>query len=257
MTRRHGTRAKYSAERCRCDACRAANNRYAKWRQVTGNVDLVDAAPAREHIAALRAAGIGRRTIAARSGVAESVITRITGVDKSRPARRVRRSTLSAILAVTAEPPDGTPVDGNGTRLRLRALVAIGWTQRELAQRLGWTDSNFSSLIHGRRHRNVSAGTRDAVIRLYEALSMTPGSSARSRARAAANGWVPSLGLDDDRIDDPTYTPDPGVARRDRAYTAREDVLELLALGETHAAIAARLGISEAAVDRARYGRSA
>lgn len=58
-----------------------------------------------------------------------------------------------------------------------------------------------------------------------------------------------------DRVDE----PDPPGARRNGRddLQTRESIHELFAMGETHAAIASRLGISEAAVDRARYRRRA
>lgn len=43
--------------------------------------------------------------------------------------------------------------------------------------------------------------------------------------------------------------------RRATVRATGDDIRELLAMGETHAAIAARFGITEAAVDRARYDR--
>jgi hypothetical protein len=75
---RHGTRAAYVKDRCRCAACTAANTAasriatreriYGRWRP------YVDAGPVREHIAALRAAGIGVERIAHLAGLSVSHI---------------------------------------------------------------------------------------------------------------------------------------------------------------------------------------
>jgi hypothetical protein len=60
---RHGTRAAYVKDRCRCPDCTAANtaaSRSATREQTYGRWHpYVNAGPVREHITALRAAGIG------------------------------------------------------------------------------------------------------------------------------------------------------------------------------------------------------
>jgi hypothetical protein len=69
--RRHGQRATYIVDGCRCLPCRAANSAYGTRRvrqRAYGRVAYVDAAPARAHLEFPRAAGMGHRTIAKRAG---------------------------------------------------------------------------------------------------------------------------------------------------------------------------------------------
>jgi transcriptional regulator with XRE-family HTH domain len=94
--------------------------------------------------------------------------------------------------------------------------VALGWSQSQLAQRLGWTPANFGPLVHGRRPC-VNQATADRVAALYDSLSMTPPPCSTARERAAATRarayakrrrWLPPLAWDDDGLDDPDYCPE-------------------------------------------------
>lgn len=237
----HGTRSSY-VRGCKCADCRAANTRYAKlakYRSDRGISTLVDAAPVRAHLELLRANGVGKRTIAQRAGVAQTVVNRLIGIDHSRPAQRVHPNTARKLLAVTLDDlADGQTVPGIGTQRRLQALVAIGWTQAALAARIGWTLGNLNALVHGRR--DVAAATHRLVADLYDELSMRPGPSQRARNLAARRSWAPPLAWDD--IDNPNEQP--AERRSARQGVAVEDVLELYQAGETPDAIAQRFGIS-------------
>ncbi len=95
-----------------------------------------------------------------------------------------------------------------GTRRRIQALSAIGWTYGDLAERLGVTRSAVHHLTDERPR--IEATTARRITALYDRLSMTPGPSAITRARALAAGWPPPLAWDDDTIDDPTAKPSLG-----------------------------------------------
>lgn len=128
-----------------------------------------------------------------------------------------------AILAV--EPtldalPGGTVIDASGTRRRIQALVAIGWSQSKIAARLGWTPANLSALL--RRDRTVAATAR-AVRDLYEELwDQAPPedthrdkiAAARARNHATKCGWLPPAAWDDDLIDIPDDQLPAELARR-------------------------------------------
>lgn len=244
----HGTRSSY-VKGCKCDLCRAANARYtkvAKYRSDKGISTLVDAAPVKAHLQQLRAAGVGRRTIAARSGVSLTVISRLIGIDRHRPARRIHPDTARKLLAVTtSDQADGTFIDATGARRRLQALVTLGWTQTEIAARIGWTTANLNRITLGHVD-NITRGTHQLIDELYEQLSMLPGPSQRARGVAQRRGWLPPLAWDD--IDDPTEQPTGDFIRRhDRIDPL--DVQELHQAGETKDAIAQRLGIARSSVD--------
>ena len=250
--RKHGVRSTYVAGGCRCPLCCAANTRYAKWRELHGTI-LVDSTPARTHIAVLRAAGVGRREIASRAGVSPTVVTRLAGVDRNRPANRVRPDTLAAILAVTID--DLAPaavVDATGTRRRMQALIAIGWTQTDLASRIGVTLSTLNALVNERWHQ-VQHSTHLRARDVFDDLSGTPGRSPRARTMAARRGWTAPLTWDDDTIDDPTAVPDgaaPAHAKRTRDEVL-EDFLDTWDshLGDVQVA-AFRLGVTPTALER-------
>lgn len=280
-TRTHGSRACYvwgpgpgPGAGCRCAACTEANRAdhqrrerlrlYGQWQP------FVDAAPVREHLETLRHAGIGWRRAAALAGVSTATISRILYGRAGRPPTRgVRRETAAAILTVRpgigALAPSAL-VDATGTRRRLQALVATGWTQAQIAARLGMLGGNFGQLL---RRQQVTVATARAVSGLYDELwNQPPPESAHrekiaaSRARnyAAARDWPPPLGWDDDSsdghgIDDPDATPAPGWKRSERR-TQRSaqvvpDALWLMAQGFTREQAAQRLGLSRAGLEKA------
>lgn len=97
-----------------------------------------------------------------------------------------------------------------GTRRRLQALAALGWSQREIARRLDVTQAQVHLWATDTGPTFVLATTAAPIAALYEQLCMTPGPAARTRAYAAAAGWAPPLAWDDD-IDDPAARPDLGA----------------------------------------------
>lgn len=219
MTRPHG-RARYVLDKCRCDVCRAANrdyerNRYRQ-RGYGREADRVDAAPVREYIRQLQAAGMGLRLIAKRSRVARQTLqTILTGKPHKNqpPTVRVLPETAAKILAVTPVYTRGSLVDATGTCRRLQALVACGWSGTKLAEQLGITRANYGAMF---RQRYVTARRAVEVRSLYDRLwNVAPPNEthrdriAMSRALklAADRGWVRPAMWDDDQIDNPTAVP--------------------------------------------------
>jgi transcriptional regulator with XRE-family HTH domain len=280
-TRAHGTRARYAhgpgpgkGPGCRCGDCTAANRaaetkrshaiRYGRWQP------YVDAAPVREHLDALFAAGIGRRRVGELAGVSSGSLSKILYGARGRPpSRRVRPQTAAAILAVKPGPEQLAPgalVDITGTRRRAQALVATGWSQARLAGELGLTPANFCAMLRGDQ---VTAATAQAVGGLYDRLWNQPPpehdqrtriAASRARHHAEREGWVPPLAWDDDQIDDPDSRPAEGWKRpaRTRRTSAElaEDAQELIRRqGYTREHAAGRLGVSlsnlEQAISRA------
>lgn len=230
---------------------------YGRWQS-----GYVDAGPSRQHVLALRAAGMGRRRLAELSGVSDSVISVLINGRPERetgPSRRIAAGNARAILAVpmpdTAQLAPGARVDITGTTRRLRALVAIGYTQSDLAGRIGITAENSTKLFHS--EGRVLAATALKVAKLYDRLSMTSGPSHSARDRARKLGWAPPLAWDDDTIDDPTIEPERGqrasIHWAERYRELRDD------LGLTQDQICARLGIRRESLLRQldRHGVSA
>lgn len=107
-----------------------------------------------------------------------------------------------------------------GTVRRLQALVAYGWTYRQLAARLGTVDSWVSQLVRvDTRSKGILRRTADGVRVLFDELTALPPPTGRgaayARTVAARYGWVSPWAWDD--IDDPTEEP-KGVDREDRSH---------------------------------------
>jgi hypothetical protein len=232
---RHGTRAAYVRDRCRCTDCTAANtaaSRTATRERIYGRWQpYVDATPVRDHIAALRAAGIGVERIAQLAGLSVSHIRQLAehGRSGSPATHRVRPSTAARVLRVGINNVSRAPssrVDATGTRRRLQALIAIGWPAELLADQLGRRPNSLHRSMNG---ESVTARTAHEVATLYQQLwnSSPPvatdeqqAAADAARAHAVAQGWLPPLAWDD--IDaDPT--PPASTAEGPR----RDDIDEI------------------------------
>jgi len=244
MARDHGTRARYvcgpdehdrAGRGCRCTPCTQANRQaedhrarmklYGQWRP------YVDAAPAREHLRALAAAGIGWRRAAQLAGVASGAVSKLLygGPGGRPPSRGIRPETEQKLLAVRAVPESlsaGARTDAAGTRRRVQALVAAGYSQAILAGRLGIQRSNFQLATCDQ----VTAGTAQAVRELYDELWDKPPdesghrqkiSVSRARNYARTRDWALPLAWDDDAIDEPAAKPAAGWRRSERTSSTR------------------------------------
>jgi hypothetical protein len=274
--RPHGTRTRYTngpgpgkGPGCRCAACRAANRddqrritrlrAYGQWQPFT------DATPAREHVRALAQLGIGWRRAAELAGLHNSVVRALLyGSSGREPCRQIRAETAAAILSVPASPDGvaaGTPVDATGTRRRLEALVAIGWSRAKLSERLGLVPNEMSATL---RRGQVTAARAAAVAELYDRLwNRQPPeaewrdkiAAARSRNYAREHGWAPPLAWDDDRIDQPDAQPAEDWRRsagtKRTAAELAEEAADVMRQGHTIGQAAERLGVSRSAIEHA------
>ncbi|MDZ4235711.1 MAG: hypothetical protein U1C73_18555 [Dietzia sp.] len=193
------------------EAHRSRMMAYGKWES-----KYVPADTARTHYAALLDAGMHRNQISRLSGIKSDQLDNLLRPRRDRgtePAKRILRTTQERLLALAVPAPhevwrhaaDGARVDGTGTSRRLQALIAIGWTQRELSDRVGILETNFQQPLSG--NRMVTAGFARTVAAVFDELQLTPGPSLRSKRRAERHGWAPPLAWDEDTIDDPAATP--------------------------------------------------
>lgn len=215
VERPHGY-TRYKHDGCRCYTCAWAVAQYrdhVEKEQRKGTWQpYVDAEPARAHVRQLMAAGIGRRRVAALADVTESCITKLVyGQRGNPPTRRIRPHVAQRILAIPAADVSKAPgmtVDATGTRRRIQALAAFGWSITQQAAEVGWTVSNLHALLS---RELVQRTTAQTVEDLYDKWSMTepPSGYARTRVLAVArkHGWFPPLAWDDDSIDDPAAFP--------------------------------------------------
>lgn len=266
----HGSKQRYTMDRCHCGPCRAANRDYqAQLRRAHayGQADLVPADRAREHVQRLRAAGMGVNRIAAVSGVPLSVLSRLLWADhrNGRVAKRMRRSTEAKLLALDVDLATSALVPGVGSRRRLQAMVALGWTQKRLAQLLGVEPENLRVTMRSER---VFRSTSERVAELYERIGDEPppvrnhweaGAVTASRRRAAEAGWLPPAAWDDPDTDPEPVIPIVRADKRPRydGVNVVEDVEWLIRCGATREHIAYRLGESWPTLERLlqRHGR--
>jgi len=214
----HGTRAAYVKDRCRCTDCTAANtaaSRTANRQRAHGRGQpLVDAGPVHDHLVALRAAGIGVERIATLADMSVSHVRELAA--PRRAHRRIRPTTAARILNVGIDDANRAPhsrVDATGTRRRLHALTAIGWSPELLAAELA---RRPASLRRSLTSPSVTARAARDVARLYERLSNTPpprdtgvqhAAADAARAHAVAHGWLPPMAWDDIDTDVPPPPP--------------------------------------------------
>lgn len=148
-----------------------------------------------------------------------------------------------------------------GTRRRLQALTAAGWSTRHLAERLGVTKSAIAQLRSTSQHRVLSVTAAD-ITGLYDDCwwRTVPGRyQARAERYAEARGWVPPWCWEGVDLDDPNAAPHPvaeadpvdpvaieeTIAGRHVPLTRAERVRVVATLqrrGRTAAEIAARIG---------------
>lgn len=258
----HGTRACYVHDKCRCYPCNYANTQYVAGLTkdlLYGRDRLVDAGPARTHIRTLQSAGLGWKTIAARAGLAPSVINNILWgrplPDDTRrpPTRRITPDTEARILAVPVptltELAGGTPVDPTGTMRRLQALHTLGWTILAIARQANMDRQALDRAMHG---QGVTAATAKTVARIYNQLWNTPAptgtrgeksSATRARNLATTNGWAPPAAWDDDTIDQADATP-ADQYRKSSTNDRLDDLADLIRHGVHPDTAAQRVGYS-------------
>jgi hypothetical protein len=258
---------------------------------------FVEAAAVRAHIGKLREAGIGVDQIAKLTGTSTSHIRELAypGQPHMPPVHKVRPDTAQRILSIQATAGNRAPrshLDGRGTRRRVQALVALGWTHKLLAAQLGRTATNLKRSLAGEQ---VTAHTADQISDLYERLwdSRPPHATAVDRAQidatrsyARERGWLPPLAWEDidtdpdpephdrhDRHDphrgdtDPDYLDEIAIElavagegiRLDRLTPAEQDevVRRLTDQGSSIRDIAAQLATTTRTVSRRRKTASA
>lgn len=159
-----GDRSCASNHGCRCEACRrdhADYNRERDRRIGQGRWEpFVDGDEVREHVRALRAAGMGTRTIAARAGVSRTMLVNLEHGDPRRgqpPTRRVTAAVADRLRSLSPDAAPGAPVDAAPYLALVRMLITNGWTQRDLATKLGMWEGNFSALLRRRQIRTDTA----------------------------------------------------------------------------------------------------
>lgn len=126
----------------------------------------IDARPVLDHVESLIAQGMGRKRIAAVSGVPHGSLSKLVYGDSMRsmpPSRRVYRATAERLLACPLDLADGAKVDRTEYDLLLSELLARGWTKTVIATRLA---GKPRGQLQAGRYGTVRAGNVRGLRRL-------------------------------------------------------------------------------------------
>jgi hypothetical protein len=127
----HGTHRGYRGG-CRCRACATAQTHYVQ--ALRRRPEQLDATPAREYLQQLAAHGIGTKQAALLSGVPRSTLWRI----RHGRTTRLAPTRLAAILGIRSVPALGALTKAWPTRRLLRWFRLEGFSDAEVARRLGY-----------------------------------------------------------------------------------------------------------------------
>lgn len=222
---RHGTRTGYT-QGCRQECCRRAalqvqahRTRMLAYGRPT--TDLVDAEPVREHVQALREAGVSLDTVADHSGVSTAVLQRLVygnPANNRPPTQRMRPNNAEAILAVRADLhtlPEYALVDPSGTRRRALSLAWMGHSLSWQAAQCGYR--THEAFTHALRSERVRAGLARRMRVLFEEYWDRPATGPTAlwvHRRAERQGAVPPAGWDEEFLDLPEEELEVELARR-------------------------------------------
>lgn len=253
---------------CQRPECRARNAEYSRrrYRQIGYGTwqPLVDAEPVRQHIAALRDAGHSLPAIQKKARISAATLARLLYDGVNPRANRIRTDVAARILTLPVTPAPVTPnttIDATGTRRRIQALVAMGWTYTALAPHLGFHPRRLTDLARAER---VLASTAARIADRYRVVQtwnpaghgVPAASQTMARNIAAREGWHGPLAWDD--IDDPDcqpeteHRPSRAQASRPKVYADPARVARLTAAGKSAAQIAQEIGCHVRTVTRAR-----
>jgi DNA-binding NarL/FixJ family response regulator len=218
---------------------------------------FTDTAPVRDHLQALREAGVTQDQVGAAAGVSVATLIR---------AAKQTRMTSAAAAAIMAIPipgldpdvdrqqPPGAAVMTAGEKLQ--TLVADGWTLVQIAQATGLSERAIYQQVH--QQVPPARTTAEAIDRVYDQLVVDdPGDgyiAARARLRAERAGWQSSTPPQPPEADIDNVAVDRVVAgdRLPLRPAEQHSVLTRLAGSYPDDEIARRLGLSTRTVLRHR-----
>lgn len=246
--------------------CHACYMRFLQRQKAYGRFEslYVPAERTRQHVAALLDAGVSQTRIAELANVNRKQVSCLLSGRADRgqgPSKQVNRRTEERILAIAIPArihlvaPGAGVVDATGSRRRLQALVASGWSATSLARMLEGRVSHCTvhDLTRGYR-TDCLARTARSIEELFDRLQFTPGPSDSARARGRRNRWPLPFAWNEDEIDMRETRPVTGVKWKASSSRAEriQAVLEMTESGLSSEVIAERLGVSERTVVRDR-----
>jgi hypothetical protein len=254
----HGDARRYRRG-CRCNLCKAGANRSNiknRYLRQTGRATMRPADRAADHLLLLRAAGLDDKEIRKQTRICPDVMYRILRREGVIHARTEARITSVPIPEKPGTSSNRAYIPGHGTIRRLRALVAAGWFQAELARRLGKDKENLKQIIDRSEGGQVAQYVADEVRALYAELhnqkpeehGLPSRYTERARKTAAARGWAPPEYWDEDDLDNHDFKPatsEEELSKNQLGALRRAEIEHLITFNLSHADIAARLGMSE------------
>ena len=223
---------------CNCDTCVPVRRRIRKLSNVNrqlGRPGIVDAAPARQHLARLRA-DMSMNAIAKAVGCNRDTLTEIDNGTK----KRINRSTHNKIMAlrIGSQPTAALLIDATGTRRRLQALQTQGRSFDAIAESAATTRVRLEVIAKGQQP-TVTRAIAERVAGAYESLLRTPlpesAGATRIRRKAEALRWREPLFWEDyGGIDDPEFDPaavERELKRDEKAALRRADITHLADCG--------------------------
>jgi hypothetical protein len=220
----HGTYARANGspgyrKACGCEPCLTVRRRHKKHNTVMrqlGRPAKVDATQARQQLLLLHQT-TGWNDLAVAVGGSASNLRDIA-FGRRNP---IRRTTHDKIMTVSVEPSGGQYIDAVGSRRRIQALRAIGWSCRVIAEQAATSEARVQLIANGQL--TIRYGLANKIRNAYVILAAKPApvdrNTARVRARAARNKWAPPGAWNDDEIDDPNAHPDwTGHCGTDRGW---------------------------------------
>lgn len=190
---------------CRCDECVPLQRKTAKLYRHDYLMPTHDALRERAWAVLDRwiTAAWSPSAMASASGLPVRYFDSLMGVYRKGHRQRIGPKHAEAII--NHQFPVVGRMTALGTTRRLQALAALGWRLQDVQDRVDVPYSTLEALRLTGRVAATRVEVVQAVARVYDKLSMTPGPSGWTRAHAERNRWAPPLAWDD--IDDPYERP--------------------------------------------------
>jgi hypothetical protein len=174
---------------------------------------LTDPGPARQRIIIWRQKGIVLKTISERTGV---TAWQIQNIETGRTGQ-IRTTTHAQIMSARFTREDVSKFSAVGTRRRLCALAAVGFSTASIAQISGIDRQILNRIQVGKEGqefttRRLGLATREAYEKYGNVDPLEIGQTQQAKSyvtgRAFRNGWAPPHCWDEDTIDDPSAYPE-------------------------------------------------
>lgn len=189
---------------------RRARDRRNHYLRKTGRGGLVDPTEMRARIRHWHYLGVTFERMSQRTGLESSLLRKQY---RGGHFEQAQWRTEQAVLGAEFTEEDFEYPFAVGTRRRLQALVAKGFTQAFLAETSGWEHTYLNQFTNSRRVRTTPE-VKARVLKLWDKLIDTdpldvlaPRAVAYARTVARKRNYPPANCWDDDTIDDPEAAP--------------------------------------------------